>query len=276
MVTPQSVCPWWPLRVSVHGDLSQCLSMVTSTVSVHGDLSQCLSMVTPHSVCPWWPLTVSVHGDLSRCLSMVTSHSVCPWWLLTVSVHGDLSQCLSMVTPLSVSVWLLNWEEAWGNCSPFVARQLGRIQDCHLAWGGGEEIPHVLLKCDDPGSCRDATSTQFDVLLFRALMGEDCCRVMLCSHIVQDGYLRWQVGLLFYVQAAVCFWWSCLCPDVCGRVAAGQETVTHFVLFKRCESKMRCRKIVNRKKVTELQTGCQLLHLKMTNKAALTCLFLSV
>ncbi len=42
-------------------------------------------------------------------------------------------------------------------------------------------MPHVLLKCDDPGSRRAAASTRFDVLLFRALMGEDSAAVSRCA-----------------------------------------------------------------------------------------------
>lgn len=138
-------------------------------------------------------------------------------------------------------------------------------------------MPHVLLKCDDPGSRRAAASTRFDVLLFRALMGEDSAAVSRCALTqFMTVYLRQQVGFLFYVRAAACLWCSCLCPDVRGRVAPGRETVTHFVLFKRRESRTRRRKLVNRKKVTELRTACRLVYLKMTSKAALTCLVLSV
>lgn len=140
-------------------------------------------------------------------------------------------------------------------------------------------MPHVLLKCDDPGSRRAAASTRFDVLLFRALMGEDSAAVSRHSHSVQDGYLHRQLASSFmYERLRVCDA-LVLCPDVCGRVAPGRETVTQFGLFKRCESRTRRSKLVNRKKVTEeLQTACRLLYLKrqMTNKAALTCLVLSV
>lgn len=66
-------------------------------------------------------------------------------------------------------------------------------------------MPHVLLKCDDPGSRRAAASTRFDVPLFRALMGEDSAAVSRHSHSVQDGYLRRQLASPFmYQRLCVC------------------------------------------------------------------------
>ncbi|KAK2904574.1 hypothetical protein Q8A73_011231 [Channa argus] len=87
--------------------------------------------------------------------------------------------------------------ELCSNCSPFAARQLGRIQDCHLAPTGGEGMPHVLLKCDDSGSRRAAALARFDVLLFRALMGEDCAVVSRRSHSALDCYLHRQLASSF-------------------------------------------------------------------------------
>lgn len=124
-----------------------------------------------------------------------------------------------------------------------------------MARSGGEETPHVLLKCDDPGSRRAAASTRFDVLLFRALMGEAAVAVSrrALSRTLQDAYLRRQLGFLFYVGAAACLRRSCLRPDVRGRVAAGRERHP-FVLFKRHESRKK-KASEQERKVLEPQTA---------------------
>lgn len=111
-----------------------------------------------------------------------------------------------------------------------------------------------------------AASTRLHVPLFRALMGAGGAAVS--RRAVGRFETVIYAGSWLPLLCAACLWCSCLCPDVGGRVAAGRETVTHFVLFKRCES----RELVNREKVTEEpQTACRLVYLKRPSWHVCSC-----
>lgn len=95
-------------------------------------------------------------------------------------------------------------------------------------------MPHVLLKCDDPGSRRTAAaSARFDVLLFRALMGDDSAAVSRCAltqfrTVIYAGMLA---SSFMYERLCVCDALVCVQMFVVESLR-DEKLSPHFVLFK--------------------------------------------